>query len=125
VVKKGSNKQDVTKLEPEAILERIADTLEDKKALDVQSYDLRNQEAIADFMIVATGTSKIHLRSLKDHLQDELREIGLKRRAAIGQQDSNWYVLDYYEYIIHLMGAEERDYYKLEALWQGAGVVYY
>ncbi|MFC1478293.1 ribosome silencing factor [Candidatus Margulisiibacteriota bacterium] len=110
---------------PEKTLAIITDALEEKKAKDIEIFDIRNQQAITDFIIICTGNTKIHIKALKDELRQSLRKAKVHRISETGILESNWIILDYGGYIIHIMGPEERDFYCLEDLWKNAGVVYH
>lgn len=112
-------------MKSEKIVETIIEALEEIKGVDIQCFDLRNREAITDFVIICSGTSNVHINALKDNLRKTLTTQKIKLTSESGFKDSNWYILDYGEFIIHILGAAERDYYKLEDLWQGAQVVYH
>ncbi|MFH1428846.1 MAG: ribosome silencing factor, partial [Candidatus Margulisiibacteriota bacterium] len=88
-------------------------------------FDIRNQMAITDFVIVCTGNTKIHIRAIKDELRETLRNAKFHRISETGILESNWIILDYGEFVIHVMGPEEREFYRLEDLWKNAGVVYH
>jgi len=112
-------------MKPEKIVETITNALDEKKAEDLEVFDLRNRESVTDFMVICTGNSMVHIRALKDHVKRELKTTGLNRIAEAGLLESNWIILDYGQVIIHILGPEERVFYRLEALWKDARVVYH
>ncbi|MFC1596033.1 ribosome silencing factor [Candidatus Margulisiibacteriota bacterium] len=106
-------------------IDLITSALEEKKGEDIEVFDLQNQQTITDFMIICTGSSKIHIKALKDNVRVALTKAEEKIKAETGLLDSNWVILDYFDCIIHVMGPEERQYYHLEDLWENARVVYH
>ena len=112
-------------MKSEKTVELIIEALEEKKALDIQCFDLRNRDAITDFIIICSGNSNVHINALKDNLCKTLTSKKIKKTSESGLAKSNWVILDYGQFIIHILASEERDYYKLESLWQGAQVVYH
>jgi ribosome-associated protein len=93
------------------------DLAEDKKAEDLVILDVRKLTSIADYFVVATGTSEPHLRAIMDEIIDKLREDHDLRPSAIdGTLHTSWVVLDFGSVIVHLMKADIRHRYGLESL---------
>jgi len=98
-----------------------AKTAEENRGQNVVILDLREQTAIFDFFVVATGTSNRQLRAMSDAIDDILqKEFGHRRLGTEGYQESHWILLDYGSVIVHLFDENHRDYYRLEDLWAGA-----
>ena len=94
---------------------------EDNRGQNVTVLDMREQTAIFDFFVIATGTSGRQLRAIGDAIDDVLqKELGSRRYGTEGYQDSHWILLDYGSVVVHLFDEPTRDYYRLEDLWAGA-----
>ncbi|MEI9533208.1 ribosome silencing factor [Moellerella wisconsensis] len=91
--------------------------LEDSKAEDMVTIDVRGKSSVTDCMIICTGTSSRHLASVADKLIDECRKNGLQPLGVEGQGVSDWIVVDLGEAIVHVMQDESRRMYELEKLW--------
>lgn len=91
------------------------------KAQGIAVLDVRKQTIIADFFIICSGTSSTHIRSIAGHVQDKMREIGLRAKPE-GDGDSQWVVIDYGDAILHVLSEETREFYDLERLWADAQI---
>lgn len=98
----------------------ILAALEDKKAVDPVSIDVRGRTVMTDYFVIASGTSKIQIRALADGVADKLADNGIKNKRVAGYEDSVWILLDYGDVVVHIMAPEQRDFYRLEAYWTGA-----
>jgi ribosome-associated protein len=93
----------------------------DRKAEDVVVLDLRKLSSVADYFVIATGTSAPHLRAIMEELTDKLRvRDALRPRAVDGSALNAWVVLDYFDVIVHIMRRDVRERYDLEGLWGDA-----
>ena len=88
----------------------LAKALEDAKAVDVKTYDVRGKSGLTDFFVVATGAAAPHLKAL-------LRSLPKAYRLS-GDPESGWIVGDYVDVVVHVFSAEARAYYQLEKLWE-------
>jgi ribosome-associated protein len=95
----------------------ILDTLADMKALEVKVLDVRGLTDIADFMVIASGTSDRHVRSVAQRVVEKTKEAGFRPHGVEGQQDSDWVLIDLHEMIVHVMLPRVREFYGLEKLW--------
>lgn len=95
----------------------IIDKLEDSKAQDIITIDVRGKSSITDHMIICTGTSSRHLASVADNLITDCRQAGMMPLGVEGQGISDWIVVDLGEAIVHVMQDESRRMYELEKLW--------
>nr|WP_255705579.1 ribosome silencing factor [Xenorhabdus sp. PB61.4] len=95
----------------------IIDKLEDSKAQDIVSIDVRGKSSITDCMVICTGTSSRHLMSVADNLVDDCREAGIMPMGVEGQGISDWIVVDLGEVMVHVMQEDSRRMYELEKLW--------
>jgi nicotinate-nucleotide adenylyltransferase len=97
----------------------ICKILYDKKATDILALHIGDKTIIADWFVVASGTSVTHVRALCDELEEKAESIGLSIRRKEGYEDARWIVLDFGFALVHLFHPEEREYYKIERLWEG------
>ncbi|WP_074022340.1 ribosome silencing factor [Xenorhabdus eapokensis] len=95
----------------------VIDKLEDSKAQDIVSIDVRGKSSITDCMVICTGTSNRHLMSVADNLVDDCRQAGIMPLGVEGQGISDWIVVDLGEIMIHVMQEDSRRMYELEKLW--------
>ncbi len=95
----------------------VIGALGDMKALDVKVLDVRGLTDIADFMVIASGTSDRHVRSVAQRVVERTKEAGFRPHGVEGQQDSDWVLIDLNEMIVHVMLPRVREFYGLEKLW--------
>ena len=101
-------------------LDNILMRLADNKALDIVSIDLEGKSGIADFLVIATGTSNRHVSSLSENLITELKKDGIRDIKAEGINKSDWVLIDSGDVIVHIFRKEVREFYNLEKLWQSS-----
>ena len=99
------------------IKNKIEIILDDNKAKNIVSIDLKKKSYIADYMIIASGTSSRHLQSLSEHLVSELKKIGIYNCRIEGRESNDWKLVDAIDIIIHLFHPEKREFYDLEKMW--------
>jgi ribosome-associated protein len=95
----------------------ILAALDDMKALEVKFLDVRGLTDIADFMVIASGTSDRHVRSVAQRVVEKAKEAGFRPHGVEGQQDGDWVLIDLNEMIVHVMLPRVREFYGLEKLW--------
>ena len=95
----------------------VIDALDDMKALEVKFLDVRELTDIADFMVIASGTSDRHVRSVAQRVVEKAKEAGFRPHGVEGQQDGDWVLIDLNEMIVHVMLPRVREFYGLEKLW--------
>ncbi len=100
--------------------EKIIEILVNKKAENIKLIDIGELSVIADFFVIATGTSTTHVQSLADNLEELLSEEGFEMHHKEGFRSGRWILLDYYDIVIHIFSKEEREFYNLERLWADA-----
>ena len=95
--------------------------LEDKKGLDVEILHVGSQTIVADYFVVATGSSNTHVRALADEVEFKIGEaLGIEPRHIEGAGNDTWTLLDYGSVVVHVFTKEGRAFYKLERLWSEA-----
>ena len=95
----------------------IENILNDNKAMEIKSINLKNKTLIADFMIVASGNSSRHIQALSEKLVDELKKRGVNNCRLEGRNSSDWKLIDAIDIIIHIFHPEKRKFYNLEKMW--------
>jgi len=98
-------------------LEKIVRILDQKKAQDIQVIGITNLTIIADYFVIATGTSTTQVKSLADEVDFQLGEAGVEPRGVEGVRSANWIVLDYDDIVVHVFYRDTRAEYQLERLW--------
>ena len=95
----------------------IENILNDNKAMEIKSINLKNKTSIADFMIVASGNSSRHIQALSEKLVDELKKKGISDCRLEGKNSNDWKLIDAIDIIIHIFHPEKRKFYNLEKMW--------
>jgi ribosome-associated protein len=113
---KAAHKRNAAKAKP-SLKTVVIDALADMKALEVKVLDVRGLTDIADFMVIASGTSDRHVRSVAQRVVERTKEAGFRPHGVEGQQDSDWVLIDLNEMIVHVMLPRVREFYGLEKLW--------
>ncbi len=99
------------------IKKNIEKILDNNKAKNIISINLKNKSYIADYMIIASGTSSRHLQALSEILVTELKKIGLNSCRIEGRNSNDWKLVDAIDVIIHIFHPEKREFYDLEKMW--------
>ena len=95
----------------------ILNTLDSNKALDIISIDLKNKSSMADYMIIASGTSSRHIQALSEQVLEKLKKNGVKNSKIEGKESLDWKLVDGIDLIIHIFNPEKRKFYELEKIW--------
>jgi|TARA_B110000967_G_scaffold160136_1_gene165938 ribosome-associated protein len=95
----------------------ILDTLDSNKALDIISIDLKNKSSMADYMIIASGTSSRHIQSLSEQVLEKLKTNGVKNSKIEGKESLDWKLVDGIDLIVHIFNPDKRKFYELEKIW--------
>ena len=95
----------------------ILDTLDSNKALDIISINLKNKSSMADYMIIASGTSSRHIQSLSEQVLEKLKTNGVKNSKIEGKESLDWKLVDGIDLIVHIFNPEKRKFYELEKIW--------
>ena len=105
-------------MELETLKQLVVQTLDDMKGQDIKTIDVRGKSAITDMMVIVTGNSNRHVKSLADSVELAVKQAGVQPLGIEGDNQSDWVLLDLNDIILHVMLASTRDYYNLEKLWE-------
>ena len=105
-------------MELEQLQQLVIEKVDDMKAQDIKVIDVRGKSSITDLMIIATGNSTRHVKSLAQTVELAAKEAGVKPLGMEGEQQGDWVLLDLNDVILHVMLANVRDFYNLEKLWE-------
>ena len=106
-----------TAIEPSKMKDLVVTALEDVKGVDIQVLKIDDISDFADYMIVVSGTSDRHVRSLASNAIDHLRKAGIRAIGSEGEELGEWILVDFADVVVHAMREEVRAFYKLEKLW--------
>ena len=95
----------------------VVNTLDLNKAQDIVTIDLKDKSSMADYMIIASGTSSRHIQSLSEQVLEKLKNNGIKNSKIEGKESSEWKLVDGIDLIIHIFHPEKRKFYELEKIW--------
>jgi len=95
----------------------IENILNDNKAIEITSINLKDKTSIADFMIIASGNSSRHIQALSETLIDELKKKGIYNCRLEGRDSNDWKLIDAIDIIIHVFHPKKRKFYDLEKMW--------
>ena len=95
----------------------ILNTLDSNKALDIVLIDLANKSSMADYMIIASGTSSRHLQSLSEQVLEQFKKNGVLNSKIEGKDSNDWKLIDGIDVIVHIFNPEKRKFYELEKIW--------
>jgi len=95
----------------------ILNTLDSNKALDIISIDLKNKSSMADYMIIASGTSSRHIQALSEQVLEKLKTNGIKNSKIEGKESLDWKLVDGIDLIVHIFNPDKRKFYELEKIW--------
>ena len=95
-----------------------AKAISGKKGLDIQVIEISHISVLADYMVIATGTSSTHVKALADEVEYRLDEAGISVSHIEGYRSNSWILLDYVDVIVNVFSDEAREFYDLDRLWQ-------
>jgi ribosome-associated protein len=95
----------------------VINTLDLNKAQDIVTIDLKDKSSMADFMIIASGTSSRHIQSLSEQVLEKLKNNGINNSKIEGKESSEWKLVDGIDLIVHIFHPEKRKFYELEKIW--------
>jgi len=95
----------------------VIDTLDLNKAQDIVTIDLKDKSSMADYMIIASGTSSRHIQSLSEQVLEKLKDNGIKNSKIEGKESNEWKLVDGIDLIVHIFHPEKRKFYELGKIW--------
>ena len=95
----------------------VVNTLDLNKAQNIVTIDLKDKSSMADYMIIASGTSSRHIQSLSEQVLEKLKDNGIKNSKIEGKESSEWKLVDGIDLIVHIFHPEKRKFYELEKIW--------
>ena len=95
----------------------IISTLDSNKAQDITEIDLSGKSSMADFMIIASGTSSRHIQSLSEQVLEQFKNSGILNSKIEGAESADWKLIDGIDLIVHIFNPEKRKFYELEKMW--------
>lgn len=104
-------------LDHDSLKKFVIDKIEDMKGRDITDIDVSGTSTITDTMIVCSGNSKRHVRSIAENVVVEMKRAGQRPLSIEGQESGEWVLVDLGEVVLHVMQDETRDFYQLEKLW--------
>lgn len=103
------------------LAQTIAGILYEKKAQNIVALDVTGMTVITDCMVIASGRSTLQVKALADEVEDQMAEQSMEPIRKEGQQEGRWVVLDYGTVLVHVFHTEEREFYRLDKLWEQDG----
>jgi ribosome-associated protein len=107
-------------IDPADIARAAVDAAANKKADDILLLDIRDMTSMADYFVICSASTDRQLKAVVEGIEEELRADGVRPVHVEGEQGSGWVLVDYGDVVCHILKPEEREYYRLEELWQGA-----
>jgi ribosome-associated protein len=108
---------------PLEVARRIVEVAADRQAADIVLLDISRQASFADYFVICHGTSERQIKAIVDNILEELEREGEHALHVEGSPTSGWVLIDYGAVIVHVFAPEERQYYRLERLWQDAPTI--
>ncbi len=115
----GAGRKAVRAKASPTLREVVLGALAELKAVDVRALDVRGLTDITDTMVVASGTSDRHVKSIADRVVQRCKEAGFRPYGLEGERDGEWVLLDLQDVVLHVMLPRVREFYALEKLWEG------
>ena len=107
-------------MQTEELVRLAVSALEDLKGQDITPIDVRGKTSVTDYMIIASGSSSRHVKSLVENVLEQVKEQGVRPLGSEGLEGGEWALLDLGDVVVHVMQVPTRQFYDLERLWQGA-----
>lgn len=92
----------------------------DKKAEEIEIYDLRGISSVTDFFVICTGSTDVHCKAIQKHISNTLKDDKIRPFHIEGVESARWILLDYVDFVVHVFQPEVREYYNLESIWGDA-----
>jgi ribosome-associated protein len=105
-------------MKAEELTQIVVDALDDLKAVNVRTLNVRNKSNVTDVLVIATGTSARHAKSLAENVVVKAKHSGVIPLGVEGEDSGEWVLVDLGDVVVHIFQAEVRDFYQLEKLWE-------
>lgn len=105
-------------LEQTEHFKQLLSILDEDQAIDVVSIDVSEQTSVTDYMVVACGRSPRHIKAIANHALEKMKAHGLPALSSHGFETGDWILVDFGDYVLHVMTAESRAFYNIEGLWK-------
>lgn len=102
---------------PESLRDLVLHLLDDRSGEDVVAIDVRGISSFTDYMVIVTGNSNRHVKTLAQHLVEETKARGIERLGIEGMESLEWVLIDLVDVVVHVMRRAAREYYELERMW--------
>lgn len=100
------------------MLPKILKSLDDIQAIDIKVIDVRKQTTITDYMIIASGRASRHVKAVAQKVMEDMKSQGMPSISCTGLETGDWALIDFGDFILHVMQPESRHFYNLEGLWE-------
>lgn len=101
-------------------VQRAAELALERKAMDVAALDLTGISNATDYFVIGSGSSDIHVRSIAEHVIEEMKKEGVRPGHVEGIEGGRWILIDYFDFVVHVFHPQAREFYQLECLWGDA-----
>lgn len=110
-------------MDSRAVVDKIVETLKNKKARDINVINIAEISALADYFIICSGTSTTHIKTLADELGKKMENDGYECFHEEGYNSARWILMDYGDVVVHIFHEEDRKFYNLERLWADGVII--
>lgn len=100
------------------MLKKLVDSLNDIQAIDIKVIDVSMQTTVTDYMIISSGRASRHVKAIAQKVMEDMKLAGLPSLSSTGLDSGDWALVDFGDFILHVMQAESRQFYNLEGLWE-------
>ena len=108
----------MAKIGTEDKLKLVTEAIDERKGENTEVIDLRDRTLIADYFVITSGTSNVHIRAIVDGISRKIKEKRLKRPDVEGYSEARWVLVDFGDIVVHIFAPEEREFYDIESLWK-------
>ncbi len=98
--------------------EKVQEWIDAKNGTDIDVIDISEVSSLGDYFVIASGNSERQVKAIADHIEYEAEQLGIEAKNVEGAREARWILMDYYDVIIHIFHAQEREFYNLERLWK-------
>lgn len=105
-------------VEKNSLLDKLMIALDDIQAIDIVTLDVKNITAITDYMIICSGRSSTHVKAIAENIMENMKKNSTPAISATGLENGEWVLVDFGDFVVHIMQPERRAFYNLEGLWQ-------